>query len=35
MIEDAIEGLKKELESYGEWNEGAVAKMVADTGLSL
>jgi len=33
MIEDAIEGLKKELESYGEWNQGAIAKMVADTGF--
>jgi hypothetical protein len=33
MIEDAIEGLKKELEGYSEWNEEAAVKTVADTGF--
>lgn len=33
MIEDAIEGLKKELAEHNKWNEGSVAKKVADTGF--
>ena len=31
MIEDAIEGLKKELKEYSDWKMQPIAKMVADT----